>query len=154
VKPVNQFFSAIDDQWESAQKGKITLSIIGSAALFLQIDCVRGTKDLDVLETPEISPDISKRLLEVAGKGSSLYQRSRMYLDIVKNPIPFLPQRPIFHPVSQLRKLKHFKVQALDIIDVVVSKLKPFRAQDVNDIRSLVDMKQVPHKRFLNGTGQ
>ncbi len=55
MKVVEEFFRELDHEWEPGQEGKITLLIIGSGALFLQTDYERGTKDSDVLETPEIS---------------------------------------------------------------------------------------------------
>ena len=122
--------------------------IIGSGALFLQTDHDRGTKDSDILETPEISPEISQKLRDIAGRGSPLFKRYGIFLDIVRAPIPFLPQTPIFHEAPSL-KLKNFSVKVLDIVDVVVSKLKPFRPRDVEDIEFLISKKLIPHKKLL-----
>ncbi|MCB4756900.1 MAG: hypothetical protein LHV69_07720 [Elusimicrobia bacterium] len=72
-----------------------------------------------------------------------------MFLDIVRLAIPFLPQTSIFHAVPELKELRNFSVQALDIVDVVVSKLKPFRPQDESDIEFLVSKKLVPHDKLL-----
>jgi hypothetical protein len=46
------------------------LPIIGSAALMLQADYERGTKDSDVLETSELAGATGERLLLLSGKGS------------------------------------------------------------------------------------
>lgn len=147
MKLVEQFFRDLDHEWKSGQ-GKITLLIIGSGALFLQTDHDRGTKDSDILETSEISPEVSERLRAIAGRGSPLFKKHRIFLDIVRAPIPFLPQKPIFHDIPSL-KLKNFSVRVLDIVDVVVSKLKPFRPRDVEDIQFLVSKKLIPHKKLV-----
>ncbi len=149
MKLIEQFFRDIDHEWKPGQEGKLTLFVIGSGALFLQTDYDRGTKDSDVLETPEISPDVSQRLRALAGRGSSLFKKYRFFLDIVRRPIPFLPQKPIFHDVPNLKALKNFTVQTLDIVDVVVSKLKPFRPKDVEDIEFLISKKLLPHDKLL-----
>ncbi len=147
MKLVEHFFRDLDHEWKSSQ-GKITLLIIGSGALFLQTDYERGTKDSDILETSEISPDVSQQIRALAGRGSPLFKKHRVFLDIVRAPIPFLPQNPIFHDISNL-KLKNFSVRALDIVDVVVSKLKPFRPTDLEDIQFLVSKKLIPHAKLL-----
>jgi hypothetical protein len=149
VKLVEQFLRDLDRDWEPTQKGKIPLSIIGSAALFLQTDYDRGTKDSDILETPAISSEISQKLRALAGKDSPLFKKYRVYMDIVKVGIPFLPQKPIFHTVPELKGLTNFSVQVLDIVDVAVSKLKPFRPRDVEDIEFLVSKKLISHKKLL-----
>lgn len=62
-------------------------------------------------------------------------------MDVVAPGIPFLPHPPRFHVLATLNgKLQHFRVEVLDIIDVIVSKLKLFRAQDMDDIRYLADL--------------
>jgi hypothetical protein len=149
VKVVEEFFRELDREWKPGQEGRITLFIIGSGALFLQTDYDRGTKDSDILETPEISDDVSKRLRALAGRGSPLFKKYRVFLDIVRAPIPFLPQKPIFHPVPGFKNLKNFEVKVLDIVDVVVSKLKPFRPNDKKDIEFLANKKLLPHARLL-----
>jgi hypothetical protein len=148
VKLVEQFFLDLDQGWNPGPEGKINLLVIGSGALFLQTDYERGTKDSDVLETPEITLEISERLRSLAGRGSPLFKKHRVFLDIVRAPIPFLPQMPIYHDVPGM-KLKNFSLHVLDIVDVVVSKLKPFRPRDVEDIEYLVSKKLIPHKKLV-----
>lgn len=154
MKVIEEFFRELDHEWKSGQEGKVTLFVIGSGALFLQTDYERGTKDSDVLETPEISPDISKRLRALAGRGSPLFKKYQVFLDIVRSPIPFLPQTPIFHPVPGFKNFKNFEVKVLDIVDVVVSKLKPFRPRDKKDIEFLANKKLLPHDRLAERVRQ
>lgn len=139
---IEEFFIELDSAWTLKSFDTIRLPIIGSAALFLQCNYTRGTKDSDVLQIGQLTAtEVVTALEKIAGGGSTLAKRHRSYLDIVAPGIPFLPHPPRFHALEGLnKKLQHFKVEVLDIIDVVVSKLKPFRAQDMDDIRCLADL--------------
>jgi hypothetical protein len=139
VKIIEAFLREIDRQWEKEHYPKTVLRIIGSAALLLQMEYDRGTKDSDVLETPEITPPLKEKLLTLAGKGSPLSKTFRLYLDVVPSGIPFLPQEAIYHKMTRINPhLKHFEIEALDVADVVVSKLKRFNVNDVSDIAEMV----------------
>lgn len=149
MTPIEEFLTEIDRRWTPAAPGKIPLRVIGSAALMLQADYVRGTKDGDVLETEAITPAIKERLFSLAGKNTDLHKRSGMYLDVVTQALPFMPQRLVFHDIAKLKALKHFSVHALDIVDVVVSKLKRFSLSDSADIREMASRGLVGHKRLI-----
>ncbi len=149
MKFIEKYFHDLDQAWKPGPEGRVPLYVIGSAALFLQTNYERGTKDSDVLETAEISPEISKRLKSLAGKGTPFADDHRMYMDVVRMSIPFLPQKPVFHDVPALRELKNFSVKVLDVVDVVISKLKPYRNQDISDIRFLASENLLPHKKLL-----
>ncbi len=138
--PIHTFISAIDKGWKGHDGPKITFKVIGSTALMLQADYTRATNDSDVLETSEIDGTTNARLKALAGKGTVLHQRHRLYLDIVANGIPFLPLAPLFHPVADLSEsLRWFNIEVLDIQDVAVSKLKRFNARDAGDILAMVE---------------
>lgn len=146
------FLQEIDRRWErpDSQVGKIRLRVIGSAALMLQTNYQRGTKDSDVLETAHITEDIKGRLFKLAGQGTELHTRHKVYLDIVWGGLPFLPQSPVCHLLVELNQsLQHFEVEVLDIVDVVVSKLKRFSANDISDIRAMVDKGLVGHSMLI-----
>lgn len=148
-KIINQFFIELDKKWKAVESRKIPLHIIGSSALMLQIEYTRGTKDSDVLETKEISPQIEEKLIQLGGKGSGLHRQFNLYLDFVNYSLPFLPQTPRFHTVASLKPLKHFEISALDITDVVVSKLKRFNANDVSDIDAVIRKGLINHKTLI-----
>jgi hypothetical protein len=149
---IESFFTEIDRAWpQGAQGPKVRLRIIGCGALILQASYERGTKDSDVFETAELTGTTKQRLLEIAGPGSELHRRSRLYIDIVANGIPFLPHAPIWHPVSELNAtLAHLELVVLDVVDVVVSKLKRFSSNDQSDIDAMIDRELVPHDRLLD----
>ncbi|HEY1816753.1 MAG TPA: DUF6036 family nucleotidyltransferase [Kofleriaceae bacterium] len=145
---IHDFFAEIDDQWPH-EGSKTRLSIIGCGALMLQIDYERGTKDGDVFETLDLSAEIKTQLVALAGPGSKLHARRKLYIDIVKNGIPFLPHVPRWNPVRFDDELHHFEVVALDVVDVVVSKLKRFSANDQADIDAMVARELVQHHHLI-----
>jgi hypothetical protein len=149
VQLIRDFFVEIDSQWPR-ESNKVRLSIIGSGALMLQTNYARGTKDSDVFETAELTGGIQRTLLAIAGAGTVLHRRRRMYVDIVASGVPFLPHVPVWRPARGLTEaLQCLEVFALDITDVVVSKLKRFIASDQEDIDEMIQRGFVPHERLL-----
>ncbi len=143
---IDEFFAELDAQWPWSVDAPVELRIIGSAALMLQASYDRGTKDGDVLETRELVPTIKQRLLDLAGPGTEIHRRRGIYVDVVAGGIPFLPQRPRWHPLNELNhSLAHFRLYALDVVDVVVSKLKRLSANDASDIEAMVERGLVQH---------
>lgn len=147
---LDEFFLAIDREWARETSTRLRLSVIGSGALMLQADYRRGTKDSDVLETLDLSRDIQNRLVRIAGPGTTLHQRWKLYLDIVANGIPFLPADARWHPVAPLNAtLTSIELRVLDVVDVVVSKLKRFNANDQADIDAMIQRGLVSHDALL-----
>lgn len=148
MKLINNFLAEIDEKWKPVGGEPIGLRMIGSAALMLQTDYERGTKDGDVLETEGITPIVREQLLSLAGTKSPLFEKYRMYLEVVLKAILFLPRAPVFHSVKGL-PLKNFTVEVLDVADVVVSKLKRLNQNDVDDIKAMAEMRLLDHKKLL-----
>jgi hypothetical protein len=147
---VDAFFQELDRLWTPPPAEKIHLRIIGSAALMLQVDYERGTTDSDILETSALTDAMKERLLALGGERSSLHARHRVYLDIVPRGLPFLRQQPRWHAVADLNaSLACFEVDVLDVVDVVVSKLKRFNANDRSDIEAMVERDVVPHAALV-----
>lgn len=116
----------------------------------LQADYERGTKDGDVLESQDLTPEIRRGLLALGGRNTTLHRRNGIYLDIVFGALPFLPQRPRWHPQPALTEtLRGFSIETLDIVDVVVSKLARFDANDQHDIEAMVERERVPHESLI-----
>lgn len=126
-----------------------TFRIIGSTALMLQTDYRRGTNDSDILETTELEGDIQEHLLSLAGAGTASAIRWRLHVQIVGRAIPFLPQQPLWHTVSVPGTAETFRIEVLDVVDVVLSKLKRFHSSDRDDIDAMVGLGLVPHHRLL-----
>ena len=149
MTPVESLLREIDTRWRLQVVAKIPLRFIGSTALLLQTQYNRGTKDGDILETAELVAEARDHLLELAGEHTSLHKRHRLYIDIVSNGLPFLPHSPKYHPVQSLASLLNFEVFTLDVIDVVVSKLKRFHANDQADIIAMIEADHVPHAKLI-----
>jgi hypothetical protein len=150
MSEIEEFFREIDRQWEPAQPGRIPLRVIGSGALFLQTDYRRATKDGDVLETLQVTGAVKEKLAALAGKRTPLHKRTGLYLDIVIPGLPFLPHGPVFHPQRKLNEgLRCFAIEALDVTDVVVSKLTRFNQNDADDARAMIDAGFVKHERLI-----
>jgi len=150
VQLVREFFVEIDKLWPSGATQKVRLSIIGCGALMLQAEYERGTKDSDVFETTDLSRETKERLLCIAGPDTDLHKRWKLYIDIVGNGVPFLPHAPVWHPVEAVNQsLVHLELFVLDVVDVAVSKLKRFHANDQADIDAMIDRDLVPHDRLI-----
>lgn len=149
MSALRRFFEEIDAAWVRAEHPPVTLSVIGSTALMLQTAYSRITKDSDVIET-DLLPSARADLLAIAGPDSALFQRHRLYIDIVTPGLPFLPQKPLWQPLaSGERPLERLTIRALDVIDVVVSKFKRFNANDRADITAMVERDLVQHERLV-----
>ena len=149
MTPFEALMKELDASWPLQTDAKIRLRVIGASALLLQTQHRRGTKDSDILETAELDEPTKKRLLQLAGKDSKLHSRHRVYIDIVANGIPFLPRVPQYHTVDALASLHHFEIAVLDVIDVVVSKLKRFSANDQSDIEAMIELGCVEHATLV-----
>lgn len=155
MTPVEAFLIDLDRHWAHPEREKLRLRIIGSMALMLQADYLRGTKDGDILETADLDLATRTELLALAGMGTPLARDHGMYLDVVSRGILLLPTGPRFHPVPGISaQLEYFEIEALDTVDVAISKLKPYRSADAADIqamavRGLIDPEQFK-ERFLS----
>ena len=74
----------------------------------------------------------------------------RVYIDVVSNGIPILPQIPEWTPLTDLSaELLHFELSVLSVVDVVVGKLKRFNAHDISDVEAMTDLGLVPHDNLV-----
>jgi hypothetical protein len=147
---IEDFLRDIDGRWKPSGAARISLQLIGCAALMLQSDYDRGTKDSDVLETSDLSEHTKAQLLRLAGKGTELHRRHKLYIDIVSGGVPFLPQGPRWIRLELHPPLSHFDAAFLDVVDVVVSKLKRFSANDRSDIAAMIERDLVPHDLLVS----
>jgi hypothetical protein len=150
VSIVDDFFRDLDARWGAPMPAKVQLRIIGSSALMLQTNYERGTKDSDVLETRELTTPVRERLLLLAGTGSELHTKHKLHVEIVPSGTPFLSQNAVYHRQTSLNAtLRHFDLEVLDVVDVVVAKLKRFNANDRSDIEAMIEKELVPHDRLV-----
>ena len=148
---IEAFFQEIEHAWPDQCAGKNQLRLLGSTALMFQTDYARGTKDGDVLDTVTLTVETKDRLLALAGAGTRLHARHQIYIDIVDNGLPFLPQRPLWLPLTEFNaSLRWFDIEVLDVVDVVVSKMKRFSANDQSDVQAMIDRDLVKPARLVS----
>lgn len=148
MKLIRDFLSEIDAGWKPIGGEPICLRLIGSAALMLQTDYERGTKDGDILEAAEITLAVKAQLLKRGGPRTPLSKKFGMYLEVVQRAILFWPQGAVFHPVPDLA-LKNFSIEVLDVTDIVVSKLKRLNQNDSDDIGAMAAKKLLDHGKLV-----
>lgn len=135
---------------QDGEPAHVSLRIIGSTALFLQTDYRRGTKDSDVLETVDLGADVRSRILHLAGEGSLLHRKHRLYIEFVGSSFPFLAEEPSWRSVGDLNsKLRRLRVQVLDVTDVVIAKLARLHGRDREDIAAMEERGLLTHDLLL-----
>jgi len=145
------FISEIDARWASRPAERIVLRVIGSTALMLQANYVRGTKDSDVFRTGEIDDVLATRLLALAGPGTDLHERHHIYLELVPSAILFQRQTVQWHPAQKLNAtLQNFHIELMSITDVIVSKLKRLHSNDMTDIEAVVERGLLSHTHLIS----
>lgn len=143
MSPAERFLRDLATQWKGEA---VSLKVIGSAALMLQTDYRRGTRDSDVLETRDVTPTQREALLALAGRDSVLAQDHRMYLEFVQNGLPFLPMAPNWKHVDTVGRVD---LLVLDVTDVVVSKFARYKSSDRDDVQAMVTGGQVEHAELV-----
>lgn len=150
MKPLELFLRDIDAAWKPLRPDRQPLYLIGSGALLLQTDYHRATKDSDILEAVDLDDATKRGLVALAGKNTALHTRHRTYVEIVRQGLPFLPQRPLWHASADFDAgLQHFSILMLDVVDVTVSKLARFHSDDRADIQAMIARGQVSHAALI-----
>ena len=147
---IEALLTEVDAAWQLPGP-KIRLRIVGSTALMLQTSHARGTKDSDVLETDEVTENVARHLIEIAGPDTEIHKRRGVYIDIVRRGVQFRRQAPVYHHLSNLSAaLQHFEVEVMSVSDVIVGKLARFNANDRNDIDAMVEGEFVAHDEIVS----
>ena len=130
-EPWRSFLKALDD----ALKAPVELHCIGGFAITMQYGLSRTTSDIDVLPA---SP--SKRLAELqqlAGEGSELHRRFRVYLQVVaitSYPEDYESRLIRMWPEFKLGRLRLYSLEAHDL---ALTKLERNAEVDRQDVLSL-----------------
>ena len=146
MKHAELFLAELASRWSERP---VTLNLLGATALAVQVDFARGTRDADVLQTLDLNEAARAHLLELAGPGTTLAARWKLHVQIVPNGIPFLPHPPTWNRVALPGAPTAVSIRALDVVDVVVSKLKRFSANDRSDIDAMISAGHVSHDRLI-----
>ncbi len=102
---------------------------------WLQFDLPRETSDIDVVAA--VVRDKYSELFELAGKGSPLHKKHKIYLDLV-GAVATLPgdyeDRLIAITPSPF---KHLRLYVMELHDIVLAKLNRDQPKDVQDVEYL-----------------
>lgn len=144
-----RFLDDLDAAWTKALPTRLTFRVIGSTALFLQTAYERGTKDGDILGAAHDGFDdtVCAELGRLAGIDSALFDRHRIYLDLVHSSLPYLPEDPLWHAFPG--PWRHIDTVVLDVADVCVSKLKRWVGSDREDVSQMIARGHLEHVRFV-----
>ena len=145
--PIHSLLLDIRAGWE--RDSTPTLDVFGAGALVLQRPLYRSTKDADVLRTASIDEADEGHLLGLAGPGTTLARRHGVYVEVVANGIPLLPLVPEWIPLDFEDERTTPRVRVLGAVDVAISKLNRFNANDRSDIDYLIRAGSVSHVAFL-----
>ena len=129
-EPWNSFLYEID----AALLKRIELHCLGGFVVTLVYGLPRTTADVDVVT---VIPESERGpLLNLAGKGSILHRRHRVYLDIVT--VAAIPEDYSARLTEILRgKFVHLRLFALDPYDVALAKLERNIQRDRDDVKHL-----------------
>lgn len=102
-----------------------------------------------MLRTASLEEGDEAHLLELAGPGQRLAVRHGVYVEVLGNGFPFLPQEPEWLPLEMNDGRTVPSVRVLGAVDVAVSKLNRFHANDRADIDALIQAELVTHAAFV-----
>ncbi len=129
-EPWRSFFAEVD----ALLTGDAHLHCCGGFVVTQQYGVARTTSDVDFLCV--VPNDLQSHLTDIAGKGSALHRRHKLYLDAVTiaTPPEDYEQRlvPMF-PGSWT----HLRLHALEVHDVAISKLERNYERDRDDVQQL-----------------
>src|SRR5580704_16971856 len=133
--PWRSFFAEVDANLTE----DVRLHCCGGFVVTQLYGVARTTSDVDFLC---VVPNVQGRLTEIAGKGSALHRKHKLYLDAVTvaTPPEDYEQRlvPMF-PGS----LTHLRLHALEAHDVALSKLERNFERDRDDVQQLARAGQL-----------
>jgi uncharacterized nucleotidyltransferase DUF6036 len=129
-EPWHSFLSDIDERLTE----DVELHCLGGFVITVLYDLPRPTADVDVIAiTPrsEIEP-----LMDLAGQGSELHRRHRVYLQLVgvaTVPDGYEERLSVLFPEA----FKYLRIHALDPYDLALSKIERNSQRDRDDVRHL-----------------
>lgn len=129
-EPWKSFFSEID----AAQSEEIELHCLGGFVITVLYGLERPTSDVDVL--PIASKSAIESLIDLAGEGSRLHKKYKVYLQVVgvaTVPDNYEDRLTEMFPLT----LKYLRLLALDPYDLALSKLERNTQRDRDDVRHL-----------------
>jgi len=127
-EPWNSFFSEID----AALSEELELHCLGGFVMTILYGLERPTSDVDVLPTG--SNPATESLIDLAGEGSKLHKKYKVYLQVVgvaSVPENYEDRLTEMVPLT----FKHLRLLALDPYDLALSKLERNTQRDRDDVK-------------------
>lgn len=129
-EPWRSFFTEIDGSLEE----EVVLHCLGGFVMTILYGSDRTTADVDVL--PVGSKAATESLIGLAGQGSKLHKKHRVYLQVVgvaQVPVNYEDRLTKMFPET----LNHLRLFALDPCDLALSKLERNTQRDRDDVKHL-----------------
>ncbi len=129
AEPWRSFLADIDGQLNRV----LDLQCLGGFVVADRYDVSRTTADLDVLHAVNAT---SRTLLELAGRGTPLHEKHKVYIDVVTVaivPDDYEGRLTELHPGT----FRHLRLWALEVHDLVLAKLTRNIDRDRDDVKRL-----------------
>ena len=124
------FFTEIDNSLEE----ELALHCLGGFVMTMLYGLERPTADVDVL--PFGLNPATGSLIDLAGEGSALHKKYRVYLQVVGvAPIPLDYEDRLTEMFA--KTFKHLRLFALDPYDLALSKIERNTQRDRDDVKHL-----------------
>jgi|GEM_PF-3032935 len=140
------YLKVLDDHLVNKERST-TLYLSGGAAVVLAYGSAERTKDIDVFT--EQRNQILEDLQTWAGKNTPIARREGYFFEIVPPIYPMAPgmfSRAI--PITGLN-LKAITPYAIELHDIIITKLDRFHSKDRSDIERLTRSPGFGHNRLL-----
>lgn len=130
-EPWKSFLNDLDAQLT----GPTEIHCFGGFVVAEQYGLIRATADIDVIESHGTTP---AALVALAGKGSDLHQKHKVYVDIVTvADVPYEYESRLI-PVFE-NEFKNLRLKAFDRHDLVLAKLGRNIDRDRQDVEALTN---------------
>ena len=138
-EPWLSFLQKIDDSLES----EVPFHCFGGFAIDVLYGLPRETADVDIMAT--VVRYRYDELFELAGKGSALHKKYKLYLDLV-GAIAVVPDDYEERLIAIATKFKHIRLFVMEPHDIVLAKLGRAASKDIQDIMYLAKVANLDTK--------
>ncbi|MGA2150289.1 MAG: DUF6036 family nucleotidyltransferase [Bryobacteraceae bacterium] len=129
LEPWRSFFAEVDARLSE----QVRLHCCGGFVVTQLYGVARTTSDVDFLS---VAPNVGNHLTEIAGKGSSLHRKHKVYLDAVTVATPPENYEERLVPMFP-RAWRRLRLLALEAHDLALSKLERNIDRDREDVQQL-----------------